>query len=183
MFKTLSKVAKELNEAKIQWAVGASIMLNQFGLVDKPNDIDLLISVKDIKRADEILKELGIKKEYKNTDTYTTKFFYEYVIDGVDIDVMAGLAIRHEAGVFEYVFDELAISDKRIIENEEVAFTSLEDWFVLYQLIPKREYKVQLIKEYLLERGIENSELLKRSLEGELPVRVKVEIRELLGGK
>jgi hypothetical protein len=37
------------------WGVGASILLNYYGLIDKPNDIDILVDLKDIEKADIIL--------------------------------------------------------------------------------------------------------------------------------
>jgi hypothetical protein len=42
MFNTLSYIGKKLNDSNIAWIVGASILLNQFGFIDKPNDIDIL---------------------------------------------------------------------------------------------------------------------------------------------
>ncbi|CEO05633.1 Uncharacterised protein [[Clostridium] sordellii] len=58
MFNTLSYIGDKLNKANILWGVGASILLNQFGMVDTPNDIDIFIDIKDIHKADKILKKL-----------------------------------------------------------------------------------------------------------------------------
>ncbi|CEQ11426.1 Uncharacterised protein [[Clostridium] sordellii] len=65
MFNTLSYIGDKLNKANILWGVGASILLNQFGMVDTPNDIDIFIDIKDIHKADKILKKLGKKENMK----------------------------------------------------------------------------------------------------------------------
>ena len=52
VFDTLSYIGERLNEERIMWGVGASILLNHYGLVDKPNDIDILVDLKDIEKTD-----------------------------------------------------------------------------------------------------------------------------------
>lgn len=180
MFNILSYIGEKLNSSNIVWGVGASILLNQFGLIEKPNDIDIFVDIKDIERVDEILKSIGEKKRWEKTSTYSTKYFYEYTVDGIDIDVMAGFAVNHNNGVFEYIFDYNAISEFRLINRVNIPFTSLEDWFVIYQLIPNRETKVKMIQKYLLLNGINKPFLLERALEGNLPIEVRKEIESIL---
>ena len=72
MFKTLSYIGEKLNESNVKWAVGASILLNQFGLIDKPNDIDIFVDIDDIERADQVLKSIGHKKKWEKTGLYET---------------------------------------------------------------------------------------------------------------
>jgi hypothetical protein len=180
MFKTLSYIGEKLNESNVKWAVGASILLNQFGLIDKPNDIDIFVDIDDIERADEVLKSIGHKKKWEKTGLYETKYFFEYVIEDIDIDVMAGFAVKHSSGIFEYIFDNNSISEFKIINDVSIPFTSLEDWYVIYQLIPHREAKVKMIEKYLLSNGIKKTIVLKRALEGCLPVKVRRKIEDIL---
>jgi muramoyltetrapeptide carboxypeptidase LdcA involved in peptidoglycan recycling len=180
MEQVLSYLGKRLNESKILWGVGASLMLHQHGLADQPNDIDIFVSLDDVDKADEILQSMGRKKRREENGTYETKHFYEYVVDGVDVDLMVGLAISVEDGVFEYVFDHESITDVFKIDGVEIPFTSLEDWFVLYQVIPCREKKVQRIETYLMEQGIQNACLLNRALDRHLPAAVRERINKLL---
>lgn len=180
MFNTLSYMGEKLNNSNITWAVGASILLNQFGLVDKPNDIDIFVDIKDIEKTDEILKGMGDKNKWEKTATYSTKYFYEYIISGINVDVMAGFAVNHSNGVFEYIFDYKSISEFRLINGVDIPFTSLEDWYVIYQLIPNREPKVNLIEKYLLSNGIKKPFLLERALKGSLPVEVREKIEDIL---
>ncbi|MBY6897199.1 hypothetical protein [Clostridium botulinum] len=56
----------------------------------------------------------------------------------------------------------------------------MEDWYVIYQLIPNREAKVKVIESYLLLNGINNSFLLERVLKGNLPIEVREKIKKIL---
>lgn len=180
LLDTLSYIGSKLNEENIAWAVGASILLNHYGLVDKPNDIDIMVHIKDIEKADKVLTSLGKRKIQEKVSTYDTEYFYEYVVNGIDVDVMAGMIINHEEGAYEYKFDSEAIADKKIINAIEIPLTSLEDWYVLYQVIPNREIKVKLIEEYLLQNKTKNPELLIRALEGNLPNKVRNRIIQFM---
>lgn len=180
MFNTLSYIGKKLNDADITWGVGASILLNKFGFIDKPNDIDIFISIDDIEKADEILKNIGEKKKWEKVSTYSTEYFYEYAINEFDIDVMSGFAVNHNEGTFRYIFDEDSISEFKLINDVSIPFTSLEDWYVIYQLIPNRELKVDMIEKYILSNGISKPMLLKRALEGCLPSDVILKVENIL---
>lgn len=180
MFNTLSYIGKKLNDSGVVWGVGASLLLNQFSLIDKPNDIDIFVDIKDIDKVDEILKGIGDKKPWEKASTYSTEYFYEYVINGVDIDVMAGFRINHNSGVFEYVFDNRSISETRKINGVDIPFTSLEDWYVIYQLISGREAKVNMIEKYIISNGIKRYNLLERMLEGNLPLEVREKVKNML---
>ncbi len=180
MFKTLSYIGEKLNDSNILWAVGASMMLNQFGLINNPNDIDIFVDIKDINRADEILQSIGEKKKIEKNSVYSTEFFYKYLINGIGIDVMAGFAINHSRGVYEFIFDTKSISKIETINEIDIPFTSLEDWYIIYQLIPNREFKVNLIEKYLTLNGIENPDLFKRALRGNLPLEIRSKIENVL---
>lgn len=180
VFNTLSYIGEKLNEERIEWGVGASILLNHYGLIDKPNDIDILVSIKDIEKADKILKSIGEKKIWEKTETYSTKYFYEYIVNGVDVDVMAGLSINYNNGIFKYLFNQSSISEIKIINGVNIPLTSLEDWYIIYQLIPKREIKVTMIENYLLLNGVKMPTLLERALRGDLPKKVRDKIEGIL---
>jgi len=185
-------VADKLNKENITWGIGASVMLHHYGLVSMPNDIDILVDIKDIENVDSILKEMGEKKPLNPIKTYSTKYFYEYEVQGVDIDVMAGFIINHEGGSYEYTFhkDSLVfakvnglVNDPSVefnLDNITLPYTTLEDWYVLYQLIPGRENKVQLIEDYLKAKGTCKVNILKRALKHQLPYKVEKRIKEFM---
>lgn len=180
IFEALSYIGEKLNDDGVVWAVGASIVLHHYGLIDNPSDIDILVDLNDIDKVDKILKSIGEKKIKEKSDTYSTKYFYEYVVHGVDIDVMAGLAINYNNGIFEYIFDHTSISEFKEINGVNIPLTSLEDWYTIYQLIPSREIKVKMIENYLLSNGIKKPDLLERALRGGLPEEVRDKIQSIL---
>lgn len=98
----------------------------------------IFIDIDDIKKADEILKNIGNKKKWWKTSTYSTKYFYEYIINGVDVDVMSGFVVNHNTGIYNYIFDYDSITEFKVINGISIPLTSLEDWYVMYQLIPNR---------------------------------------------
>jgi hypothetical protein len=180
MLNTLCTITEKLNEERIVWGIGGSVMLNHYGLDEQPNDIDILIDLKDIKSANLILSRLGEKKAWEKAEVYSTRHFYEYVINGVDVDVISGLTINHSEGAYIYEFDERSIAEVIRIKDNDVPLTSLEDWFVIYQLIPNREPKVKMVEEYLLSHGVKRADLLQRALKGTLPDEVKARVEKLL---
>ena len=93
---------------------------------------------------------------------------------------MAGFAINHSNGTFRYIFDQNSISEFKLINGVNIPFTSLEDWYVIYQLIPNREVKVKMIENYLLSNKIKKTILLERSLQGCLPIDVRKKVEEML---
>lgn len=109
MLDVLSRIALRFQEAEVIWALGASFLLYYHGLVEAPHDIDLMVERGSIEKADAILRQLGDKQEPEQNPLYGTDYFYEYVIDGVEVDVMAGLQIRHREGCFVYRFDAKAV--------------------------------------------------------------------------
>jgi hypothetical protein len=180
MLDTLSRIGKILNDGGVLWAVGASVLLNRYGLADNPNDIDIVVDFNDIALADALLTNMGVKKQRVKTAAYSTRFFYEYIIQGIDIDVMAGLAVKHDAGVFEYAFDQYSVTEMVTIDGVSIPFAALEDWFVIYQVLPNREAKVKMIEDYLMAHGIKAPFLLERALNSTLPAKAKARTENIL---
>lgn len=180
VFNTLSLIGKELNSQNIKWGVGASILLNQYGLSNSTNDIDIVVDMKDIDKLDRIMQKLGSKKAKEKSGTYSTKFFYEYIVNEIDVDVMAGLAINHELGTYHHIFDKLSISRHVNINGVDIPFMSLVDWYIIYQLIPGREAKVKIIEDYLIQNGMSELTLVIRALESNLPQNVRERTTRLI---
>ncbi len=180
MFNTLSDIGEEFNSSDVLWGVGGSILLNQFGLIDKTNDIDIFVDIRDVETVDEILKGIGKEKSYENIDVFSTKYYNVYTVNTVDVDIIAGFSINHENGVYRYIFDSKSIAITNKINGVAIPFTSLEDWYVLYQLIPNSEAKAKMIESYLLTNGMQHLALLQRILEGNLPTKVRTRISEML---
>jgi hypothetical protein len=180
LFDTLVTIARVLNEAGVHWAVGASVLLYDHGLVDAPHDIDIMTSEADVDTVVSILDKLG-RASLADPDRslYSTSRFLEYLVDGTDVDVMAGLAIKHASGTYVFPFDDSSATRRKKVEGVTIPFTSLEDWYVLYQLMPGREAKVKLIEDRLRGNGTTDTALLERALSRELPPDVRRRIKRL----
>lgn len=182
--KVLAKIAERLNSEGITWGIGASMLLSQYGLVDSPADIDIMVATDDIDATDRLLSSLGSKKEKEKSDLYLTDFFYEYLIDSVETDVMAGFKIKLQESVFKYKFTQESVPHFFEISGIKVPFMTLEEWYVLYQLMPNREYKVNLLEEYFNNHGVRYSYLLECFIHNEsLPENVKKRITDLIKTK
>ncbi len=149
----LKRVAKLLNDGGITWGVGASVMLNHYGLVEEPGDIDIMVSMEDIHRLDSILSELGERGVGVRDETYKTKYFYEYMIGGIEVDVMAGLCIQSKGIDHSFPFTRDSIGEWMEVEGVDVPLAKLEEWYEIYKVLPGRERKAEAIKKYLDLKG------------------------------
>jgi hypothetical protein len=66
------------------------------------------------------------------------------------------------------------------VKGVTIPLTSLEDWYVLYQLMPDREPKVKLIEDHLLGGGCIDMSVLDRALARALPPHVRARTKRLM---
>ena len=180
VLRALNRIAGALNESGVFWCVGASVLLHQYGLAENPHDIDLLVGLPDAERAAALLGAMGEVVPCGQSPTYSTVFFRRFRVDGCDVDLMAGFRVNHTNGCYEYIFDAASITSIKEIGGPSIPFAALEDWYVVYQLIPGKEHKALRIEEHFHRNGIENPRLLERALEGCLPEAVRQRISVLL---
>ena len=180
--EVLAIIGKRFNDEQILWGVGGSVMLNYYGLAENPRDIDLVVALADVEKADAILSKLGRKQNRMPDSLYETEHFLEYVIQGVDVDVMAGLNITHEAGTYNFTFNTQSVTKRMTINKVEIPLTSLADWYVIYQLLGDREVKVDRIEKHLLSSRLVETDRLERTLTGNLPDNVRKRVEALLTG-
>ena len=90
----LARIAAELRQADVTWALGASGLLYFRGLAPDFHDLDLMVALEDAGKAERILDRLGQPLPPKpNASIYRTAVFREYTVDGVEVDLMAGMVI------------------------------------------------------------------------------------------
>ncbi|MBI9011318.1 MAG: hypothetical protein JEZ08_03745 [Clostridiales bacterium] len=176
----LKTIATLFNEAELNWAVGASLVLYHNGIVDKVNDIDIVIEGKDVKKAEELLLTLGTKQFTKEIPTYSNEYFGEFDINGVEIDMMSEMVINNHNCSYPYPFDQKSVVSHMALSGVNIPVSSLEEWFILYQMIPNKEVKVDLLNTYFKNHDILYPELLKRGLDADLPEHIKESINRLL---
>ncbi|MFP4016012.1 MAG: hypothetical protein ACLFUI_03175 [Halanaerobiales bacterium] len=177
---TLVYIAAELNKAGIIWAIGASVLLSFYDLIDDPNDIDILVSLNDVEKAELIMANIGTKKAVKASSMYATKKFHSFKVNDIDVDLIGGFTINFDNAQYYYDFNKKSIREIIKVDGIEIPLTSLEDWFVLYSIMPGREDKIVLLEEYFNLYGITNPDLLLNALKMEIPERIKNRIDQLL---
>lgn len=173
----LTLIAEQLNREQICWALGGSLMLDYSGIENRANDIDILIKEDDIDHAVQILQSLGPGKRGGTSTPFCTKHFYQFKIQHIDIDIMAGLALNHQEGIYHVSFNRQSISGAILVRNEEIPLSALEDWYVIYQLIPGKIEKADRIESYFKRDGMQYRHLLKQALKQGLPAKVNNRIK------
>lgn len=93
---------------------------------------------------------------------------------------MSGFAIEHDQGIYTFLLDEHATMESVRKDGRVIPYTSLEDWYVLYQLIPNKGRKADLIESYWLTNGIDQPELLSRAANQPLPSEVRSRINRFI---
>lgn len=180
--EALNRVAGVLNEHRIEWGLGGSSLLAVYGLAERPNDIDLLVASNDAGRAHDLLRQQGSCEALAPKEPYCTAYFYHYTIGGTDVDLIGLFGIRHESGTYRLDWrrneDDARISLPEV--SHPIPLTPLEEWFVLYLLIPGKSCKSDLIERHWLQDGGLRPHLLRQALARELPAPVRGRIVRVL---
>ena len=181
----LETIARALNGAGVRWAVGGSLMLYLRGAVGKFHDIDLVVSIGDAERAvailDSIARRIDAPPSEEKARVFRSACFGQFSLDGVDVDLMAGMVVRAEGVEFPDPFDALGPGGVSGAVGEPVPLAATEDWYVLYALMPGRMEKARRIEAWWGSEGRLDKRRLERAAEGELPERVRTEVRRILG--
>lgn len=170
--EALLRIADMLNRNAVDWGLGGSSMLWFHGLVDRPNDIDLLVAEHDALRAHELLSRLGTHEAVKPKEPFCTKHFTQYTILGTEVDVIGLFGIRHAEGVYRLDWRRDESTRVELLEGVSIPLTPLEDWFVLYLLMSGRGGKADLIEACLKRQGVRRDRL-EAALRQPLPAEVR----------
>ena len=177
----LCEISDGLNQIGCAWGIGGSILLKYHGLIEKPNDIDILINSKDCEKVIEFMNTIGNKVELYSKDPFKTENFFGYNVDGVMVEFMGNFKINLQGNkIYEFILDDKSIVDNLILEDSKINFTSLEDWFVAYLAMNDPKKRVPLIKEYFKHNGLKHKDLLQRNLEKNLSEDINLSIKEIL---
>ncbi len=147
---TLKKVAKILNESNITWALGASCLLYFKGITEDFNDIDVMVLEEDAQKAKDVLKEIGILISNEDNKNYKTCHFYEFIIDEIEFDIIAGFTINKENKDYYLPLNPSKI-EKIIVDKIDIYLDNLEDWLYYYKLMD-RKLKIDMINNYFIKQ-------------------------------
>jgi putative adenylate-forming enzyme len=195
----LVRIARAFAEDGIAWGLCSSMLLAMRGLPIEPHDLDLLVSEDGFADACHALTRNGgtlAPVRMEPHPIYGTRCFAEYEVDGVEVDVMAGLSVFGPCGEYRYDLAEGTLD--RFVSVEEplgagttegaavsIPLTFLGDWFVLYQLIPGRAARTDALEAFFRGEppvGVDRSRELDRlraTLLGPLPEDIALRVAEL----
>ena len=145
--KLLKKIAHKFNEENIAWALGASMMLYFKGITNEFHDIDLMIVDEDVERVKTILSDMGELQKPNLNSKYQTKVFLEYIIDSIDVDVMAGFSILSDDKLYDCSLKKEQIVERMPLDEELIPLQSPLLWKEYYQLMGRTK-KVKMIDDF-----------------------------------
>lgn len=140
----LAMIARDLNERRVVWAVGASALLYFKNLVHTFHDIDIMVSEADIGAAEDVLRRYGTLQPSKPNERYQTKRFLEFTVNGVEVDVMAGFSIVCDGVAHSFPLEARNIRDHVVLDGADIPLQSLPEWREYYRLMGRTE-KVRII--------------------------------------
>lgn len=147
--EVLAKLAADLNESDILWAVGASAMLFLRGIVREFYDIDLLVCEEDVEKAKEILLRHGTLLPTQPDDRFGSHHFLEFDVDGVEIDLIAGFVVNSADGKQHVCPLQVEEVDACVdIFEQAIALHSLQVWYKYYTWMGRAD-RVKTIEEFL----------------------------------
>jgi len=144
----LSHIAKELNQKNVTWAVGASMLLYFKGIISEFHDIDIMVAEEDVEIVKEVLLLFGSIQAPNPNIKYKTKNFLEFIVDGIDIDVMAGFIIINKDKEYYFPLKKENINDYTEVNEVKIPLQSLKEWRNYYELMGRYE-KVKMIDLWL----------------------------------
>lgn len=121
-------------------------MLYFRGIVNEFHDLDIMVLEEQAPVVKDILFKMG-KLQKSEKGIYETTCYYEFVVDGVDIDVMGGFKIRNSNEVYDCSLKIENIDQKVMLENACISLESLSNWRRYYQLMG-RTGKVEMIDSW-----------------------------------
>ena len=148
----LKKIALQFEKAHITWALGGSMMLYFKGIVPVFQDIDLMVADADAQTAQSILCSMGQMQPQTPNPKFRSKAFMEFVINAVDVDVIAGFAIVSGDSVVDCSLQKEQIVERMPLGEACIPLQSPALWCRYYRLIDRTE-KAQMIEQALSDSG------------------------------
>ena len=148
----LKKIALQFEKAHITWALGGSMMLYFKGIVPAFQDIDLMVADADAQTAQSILCSMGQMQPQTPNPKFRSKAFMEFVIDSVDVDVIAGFAIVSGDSVVDCSLQKEQIVERMPLGEACIPLQSAALWCRYYRLMDRTE-KAQMIEQALSDSG------------------------------
>lgn len=176
--KALEKITNEFDKHNIRWGLGASGLLSFYGIVDEPNDIDIMVSILDVKEANIVLSELGEKTDLEGYEIYSDHYDI-YTVDDVSVDLIAGFTINSDNFQYKFYYSDDLIAERREMLSSKVPLLYLRDWYFMYILMGDPKGRTILLEEYFMKKNYHEDEFA-RFLEYNLTEEQKHQIITLM---
>ncbi len=159
----LLRLIEETSKENVIWALLCFCAIYFRGVVDEYHDYDVLIEHDSVNKFIEIFKTMGGKIEFGQNGKeafFNSKVFGFGEIDGVEFDLISGFTVTTYGTSYCY---ELKKEEIEYIKG--IPICPAEANFILYGMMipwqPKRRFKYEIVKEYLLKNGVCYPEILK----------------------
>ena len=173
--EVLKRIAQCFADEHIIYGLGGSCVLVAYDILEDMRDIDIVVALEDIERARYILESMAVLKCSGKNCLVENEYSYVYELDGVEVELMSNIHIRHDEGLYTLPFSQKRVTYRMCIDDLMIPVMSLEDWYVFYQLIGKQE-RVDQIEGWFLENGITHGRYLINAIQANIPRQLKVDI-------
>ena len=145
--RLLSELGRRFDEAGCLWAVGASVLLYFKGYVDTFHDIDVMVNEADAEKMEAVLLDMGVLQP-SEAGTFRTKYFREFVIDGIEVDMIGGFVIVQDGVAYDCDLQAEEIEGYAQVYGQRIPLHSVSKWREYYGRMGRSE-KVAIIDEAL----------------------------------
>ncbi|SNZ14600.1 hypothetical protein SAMN05421503_2510 [Terribacillus aidingensis] len=171
-------VLKLLEEHEVPYSIGGSLLLFLKGLPVQPNDVDLLVKPENFTQAKQVLQKRAVQTEDKPPQgCYSTKACTTFtVLDDIQVDLMTDFAITYKDNLFRMPFT--AVMEQTAVGI--LPLSSMEAWYVMYWLLPRKKEKRKLMENYFRLHGLPNRKILEEARRIGMPAEADHAISKLL---
>lgn len=183
----LTNLTKAFKNNNVNWALTCSAELFLDGIVDNFHDLDIVIAPENCSSAISVLNIIGSRKKIDKDPSrkrcfYATQFA-EYVINGIDVDVICEFGVTTFGVEYCYHFKQSQVHTIEI-GSLEIPCIAPEAQYLLYSMMcgwqPQRAFKRDLLMEYLMAGNVHYEEILKDGLEQNLPYQLIEGVEKIL---
>lgn len=150
LIDVLINIANRFNNEGVTWAVGGSLLLYFYDILEEPKDIDIVIAPEDKDVVFNILRSSGEELETQAVPNYKTGVFGKFNVDGIEIDIIGDFYIKVSNGYYLHPFNSKNLEVVKR-NNETIYLDSLVNWLKTYKAMGDPKKRVDLIKQFLEE--------------------------------
>ena len=141
----LVAVTRRLSDQGVPFALGGSGLLWAHGLTDTVRDLDLVTEADAEGPLRQAVAEWVVDVSYEGTELWASRWIARLDLDGVEVDAIGGMALRHPGGVAEV---PARAATRVTVDQVTVPVADPAMWWAVY-----RRYKPA--KASLLERIVD----------------------------